>query len=150
MHIWFGLEITTWTIDATSIAQIEQPCKRTKRSSMLHRCLLEQSMRQWWHLHWLWCFLCVSRNLSLKTNNKIKKFNCLTGTPVQLYLLIDLFSVVNALMGNSVLHARKTRLLVQQVKMLAQKDLNVLWSGMEAIDVCVLWVKPENTAKKVN
>ena len=69
---------------------------------------------------------------------------------MQLYLRIDLFSVVNALMGNSVLHARKTRLLVQQVKMLAQKDLNVLWSGMEAIDVCVLWVKPENTAKKVN
>ena len=68
---------------------------------------------------------------------------------VQLYFLINIFSVVNVLMENSVLHARKTRLLVQQVKMLAQKDLNVLWSGMEAIDVCVLWVKPENTAKKV-
>ena len=68
---------------------------------------------------------------------------------MQLYLPFDLFLVVNALMENSVLHARKTRLLVQQVKMLAQKDLNVLWSGMEAIDVCVLWVKPENTAKKV-
>ena len=53
-------------------------------------------------------------------------------------------------MENSVLHARKARQPVRQVKMLAQRDLNVLWSGMEAIDVCVLWVKPENTAKKVN
>ena len=57
---------------------------------------------------------------------------------IQLYFLINIFSVVNVLMENSVLHARKARQPVRQVKMLAQKDLNVLWSGTEAIDVCVL------------
>ena len=46
---------------------------------------------------------------------------------MQLYLPFDLFLVVNALMENSVLHARKARQPVRQVKMLAQRDLNVLW-----------------------
>ena len=46
---------------------------------------------------------------------------------VQLYFLINIFSVVNVLMENSVLHARKARQPVRQVKMLAQRDLNVLW-----------------------
>ena len=57
---------------------------------------------------------------------------------IQLYFLINIFSVVNVLMENSVLHARRAHQPVRQVKMLAQRDLNVLWSGTEAIDVCVL------------
>ena len=70
--------------------------------------------------------------------NKKSKHLIVARAFVQLYFLINIFSVVNVLMENSVLHARKARQPVRQVKMLAQKDLNVLWSGTEAIDVCVL------------
>ena len=72
-------------------------------------------------------------------NKKSKHLNVFIARAfIQLYFLINIFSVVNVLMENSVLHARKARQPVRQVKMLAQKDLNVLWSGTEAIDVCVL------------